>query len=303
MKTLTNLALVALFFGTLACDRPTDNTEVTMVSTTTMALHVEPIANWQIAEMELPRTISLSGNHSDLTSALSVAPLRTILDDQQLNEVEAEPDFRVLESDQFRVRLNETSGRIHVRSKRSLSDALPGDRAVPEELREDSLRRLAELGIASEEVGSLEQRTIRRDLVDDDNVARSELMAHVTFVERQIAGVPVIGSRMVVMHDREGRLMKVMGWWPRIDVQHSRLNPELDELEASLLVTEELRGHQQRLQDEEGRTPANVVAARPVLVPTEQEDGSVKLNLEMEMEIRAPEDTEGFKPLQLRLDV
>ena len=114
----------------------------------------------------------------------------------------------------------------------------------------------------------------------------------------------MIGSKMVIMHDRLGNVAKVMGWWPDIDVENSRLRPELDQEETSARVNETLRFHASRLtRQDTGESMRASVIGVPVLVPEEQEDGTVWLNLQLEMDIRTSEGEEEFKPLEVRVDI
>ena len=309
MKNLHILSMAVLIVSTLACETPDLHSGAEPV-TESEALSMEDesiIADggeWTIEPVVIPAKLRARAT-AGLTQGLQPQALSVILNDTDLRDEERHPEYRVLESEQTRVMLDAAAGRIHLRAKRSFNDAGQGEGVDRELLRADALGLIEQLGADSSEFGTVEQKTLKRDSREDNDTLRSDVMAHVTFVQRAVDGVPVIGSKMVVMHDRDGQLMKVMGWWPRIEETGSRMEAELTRVEARSRIEETVRFHQDRLRVGLDEVPEYRVLTRSVLVPEENEDGTVTLNLEVEMLLDPVGliETGEVKPLEIRVDI
>ena len=309
-KHLNYVAMALVTCCTLACEPPSlestqDPSTVAKALSQGQIMVIDDVEEWSVDTVTIPTDLRIEALESGLTHGLQAHILGDVFGDEELVERDTHPEYRVLESGQMRILMDPASGRVHLRSKRSLSDAGPARELDRGALQGEALSILERLGADSREFAEVEHRTLKRDVRDDDDILRTELLAHVTFVGRQIGGVPVVGSRMVVTHDREGNLMKVMGWWPRVREETSRLGLDMEEDEAQARIAEEVRFHEERLRDSAGRGNAHRVLTRPVLMPEEQPDGTVSLNLQVEMLVEPAQQSqvEDFKPLQIRVDI
>lgn len=114
------------------------------------------------------------------------------------------------ESEGFRIQKNEDFGEMYLRIKEELWDR-PAPQAVDEQaLEAESLAVLRDLGLPAEETGLVMQRTVARH---DAGAAEAEVHQHLTIVDRAFNGIPVRGSRAVVVYDAAGRRNHVMVHW------------------------------------------------------------------------------------------
>lgn len=303
-------ALVSSLF-TLGCEVPVDEQNhynVTIAGapeSTLIPLEVE--SGWEVSPREEAPTPHLSDRRSTLRDTLQIESVRNLFEAPDLQENEPRMGFRIYDSAELKGAVSLEEGRVNIRAKRMLTEAAFDVHVDDEQVREQSVRLALDFGVSPDEVGTVLQKEFKRAILDEaTGERRDEVLAHVTFIERQVGGVPVVGSRLIVMHDREGEFAKIVGWWPTIHAENSRLAPELSPEEISRVFSEDIQRERLRLNGSMTDGPERYVDSRYVLFPTQEDDGRVSLNLQLEYVILPVNDApleESFKPLEMRIDI
>lgn len=115
------------------------------------------------------------------------------------------------ESSTHRLQKSEAAGEMYLRLKEELvRPVTPSETISDDELQDRSLDMLRDLGLPEGEIGGVYQRTVAKA---DAETKAHELHQYMTIVDRAFAGIPVRGSRAVVVYDLAGSVNHVMLHW------------------------------------------------------------------------------------------
>ncbi|MBI2566418.1 MAG: hypothetical protein HYV63_05235 [Candidatus Schekmanbacteria bacterium] len=113
------------------------------------------------------------------------------------------------------------------------ADLARGVKAIPasaKDLPAKAKKLLASLGIPASEVGTVTEKAVMRaSRLPGDAAGELQATVHAqkVFVERQVNGLPVLGSQAVVTFDQSGNLKKLIMRWPALAASGHQLTSRL----------------------------------------------------------------------------
>lgn len=150
-------------------------------------------------------------------------------------------------------------------------------------LSEDALARLTDLGLPAGELALLDSRRLLYQDKDLEGPAGPPVIAgYKQFVERRLAGAPILGSRAVVSYERDYRFEKALVYWPSLAAEGHELESAMTPGEVALAVAKELVASGET--DVTGSIPLRWVYDTAV-----DPDGRVRLQLRVEASLLEPE--------------
>ncbi len=163
--------------------------------------------------------------------------------------------------------------------------AVPGEPVPGGEpaLAEDALRRLTDLGLSAGELKLVDsRRLVFQEQDEEGNLGDPTVAGYKEFVQRTIAGVPVLDSRAVVSYESDFRFEKALVHWPTLAAEGHRLTSTMQPDKIALTVAEALVAAGEN--DVTGSIPL-----RWVYEAIEDPDGRLRLELRVEATLLEPE--------------
>lgn len=165
-------------------------------------------------------------------------------------------------------------------------------------VQQDSLRIAKQLGISSQEIGVVEAKKLMREKMDakTNKISSKETIGYKAFFTREINGVPVLDSSLVVSYDLKGNIIKISGQWPSIVSSGNTLTTSLSHEDVATKVANTLnKGNSTNYTGN--------IAVRYGYDSIYQKDGKIQLSLKAVAFMSATAEEGGSKTKEVRVDL
>lgn len=146
-------------------------------------------------------------------------------------------------------------------------------------LADDARASLRAWGVGEGEIGAVVSKRVYAQDGDDAGVAAPVLHRYKTFVERAIAGVPVVGHRAVITHATDGSFARALVVWPPLAASGHKLTSRLSDDAIADRTKLALAAH---------GIAGGTARLRYKYVPTLDANGDARLTLVVGARVKAP---------------